>query len=634
MKKLKKLLSILFAAVMIFGSVAVGVTGFDFGDIGIKAEAAKFFEDGYYTFRKDDGELRITDCDNSISGTVVIPSEVKGYTVTSIGSMAFYGCSGITKITVPNSITFIDSSAFENCIALESVILPDNPMEISGSAFNNTQVYNDESNWNNDLLYIGNHLIGAKKTISGRCEVEESTKSIASAAFYGCNNLTEISFGENSKLGVIGVSAFRECSSLKAVNIPLSVNKIGDYAFARCSEIKTIEIPDGVTEISNYLFWDCTNLTSVSLPGSVLKIGEYAFSECSTLIDLIIPNCVTSIGKLAFADCVNLTQIVVPDSVKSIGIAAFQDCNGLTQIVLSDNITTISKDLFAGCYGLTNIIIPDGVTNIEELAFPVKMNSTLEYIHIPESVENIEARTTVTGYDPKICSEKDDCYAKTYAEQMGFDFEVCEGHAVSHTHSYTSRTTKDSTCVEQGIRTYTCSCLDEYEENLPLAKHIEGEWETVVKATTDQEGKAVKKCIVCNMIMEEKVLEKLNPDDVIEELANVIKLPSTTTIGYGDAIILHADLQNMPAGGTIKWTASNDNFEFDVRDNGASCKITPRKSGGTTFTATIYDANNNVVGEDMQEMTSKAGFFDKIIAFFKGLFGLTKTYENVFKDRI
>ena len=110
-----------------------------------------------------------------------------------------------------------------------------------------------------------------------------------------------------------------------------------------------------------------------------------------------------------------------------------------------------------------------------------------------------------------------------------------------------------------------------------------------------------------------------------------IRTPSTTTISYGDAIILHADVQNMPEGTTIKWTASNNNFNFDVRENGASCKITPAKSGDTTFTATAYDANGNVISEDTQKMISKAGFFDKIIAFFKGLFGLTKTIPEMFK---
>lgn len=106
----------------------------------------------------------------------------------------------------------------------------------------------------------------------------------------------------------------------------------------------------------------------------------------------------------------------------------------------------------------------------------------------------------------------------------------------------------------------------------------------------------------------------------------VIKSPSTTTISYGDSIILHADLtQTLPSDWLIKWESSNGNFDMRVSEDGTTCKISPNSSGDATFTATVYDADGNAISSDEQTMTSKAGFFDKIIAFFKGLFGLTKT---------
>ncbi len=117
-----------------------------------------------------------------------------------------------------------------------------------------------------------------------------------------------------------------------------------------------------------------------------------------------------------------------------------------------------------------------------------------------------------------------------------------------------------------------------------------------------------------------------------DNIAADIRTPSETTISYGDSIILHADLaETLPSGYYIKWTASNGNFDFVVSSDGTACKITPASSGDTTFTATVYDAEDNAVSYDEQEMTSKAGFFQKIIAFFKKLFGLTKTFEQVFR---
>ena len=113
--------------------------------------------------------------------------------------------------------------------------------------------------------------------------------------------------------------------------------------------------------------------------------------------------------------------------------------------------------------------------------------------------------------------------------------------------------------------------------------------------------------------------------EITNRTANIsICTPSVTNINYGDRIILYADVSNIPEGGYVKWSASNRNFSYTVSSNGAACVITPSSSGDTTFTATICDAKGNVVSSDNQTMTAKAGFFDKIIAFFKKIFGSTK----------
>ena len=111
-----------------------------------------------------------------------------------------------------------------------------------------------------------------------------------------------------------------------------------------------------------------------------------------------------------------------------------------------------------------------------------------------------------------------------------------------------------------------------------------------------------------------------------------IRNPSTTTIKYGDKIILHADMNEaLPSGWTIKWTADNGNFSYSVSADGPTCTISPNKSGSTNFKAIVYDEKGNVICEDTQSMTSKAGFFDKIGAFFRKLFGSTKTIPQLFK---
>lgn len=113
----------------------------------------------------------------------------------------------------------------------------------------------------------------------------------------------------------------------------------------------------------------------------------------------------------------------------------------------------------------------------------------------------------------------------------------------------------------------------------------------------------------------------------------IIRTSSTTTINYGDSIWLHAEISGeIPTGSKIIWTPSNNNFEIvEVSTDGLSCKITPVSSGTTAFTVSVVDADEKVLSTDTQDMTSKAGLWQKIVAFFKKIFGITKTYPELYK---
>lgn len=129
---------------------------------------------------------------------------------------------------------------------------------------------------------------------------------------------------------------------------------------------------------------------------------------------------------------------------------------------------------------------------------------------------------------------------------------------------------------------------------------------------------------------------KAIPDSPSVEYEISIQKPSQSEITYGDRIILHATIEfEMPAGYYIEWTTDNANFTIvETSDDGKTCTITPSVSGETTFTATVYDADGNAVGTDTQTMTAKAGFFQKIIAFFKKLFSLTKIIPEAFRTEV
>ena len=198
-----------------------------------------------------------------------------GNGVENIGYDAFRCCTGLTSITIPDSVTSIGSSAFEYCTGLTSVTIPDSVTSIGISAFDNTGYYNNTKNWEDNVLYIGNHLIKANDEISGSYTIKSGTRTIADYAFFCCTGVTDITIPDS--VTSVGSYAFEYCTGLTNVIIGNSVKRIGDHAFEDCTGLTNVIIGNSVTSIGAWVFYDCTNLTSVTIPKSVMYIGSDAF---------------------------------------------------------------------------------------------------------------------------------------------------------------------------------------------------------------------------------------------------------------------------------------------------------------------------------------------------------------------
>ena len=148
----------------------------------------------------------------------------------------------------------------------------------------------------------------------------------------------------------IGEKAFKDCSRLTSLTLPVGITSIGYDAFAYCSGLTSLTLPAGITSIGEYAFYGCSGLTSLNLPAGITEIGEYAFSRCSGLTSLTLPAGITSIDKYAFSGCSRLTSLTLPAGITSIGEFAFSYCSGLTSIyVYAEKVPRIGRYAFEGC---------------------------------------------------------------------------------------------------------------------------------------------------------------------------------------------------------------------------------------------------------------------------------------------
>ena len=317
----------------------------------------------YYKWINNKTELAVSCCgsnydsySNEYTGNVVIPESVvyegNTYSVTSISSSAFWDCSGLTSVTIPNSVTSISSFGFTGCSGLISIKVE-----------NGNQTYDSRNNCNAIIEKSTNTLIvGCKNTI-----IPNSVTSIGYNAFYFCSGLTSIIIPNS--VTSIGNSAFFGCSGLTSITIPNSVTSFGSATFSNCSGLTSVTIPNSVTSIGSAAFQGCSGLTSVTIPNSVTSIGDHAFWDCSGLTSITIPNSVTSICEFAFYNCSDLTSVTIPNSVSYIGYCAFGYCSGLTSVTIPNSVIYIGEYAFYHCSGLTSVTIPNSVTSIGQYAF-------------------------------------------------------------------------------------------------------------------------------------------------------------------------------------------------------------------------------------------------------------------------
>ena len=371
-----------------------------------EAKSGEFTVDDiwYYYTNEDDDEVGVMySKSGEYSGDVVIPSTVtyngKQYTVTSIGSKAFSGCTRLKKVTIPNSVTNIGDNAFSECRGLKAVTIGNSVTSIGSGAFTYCS-YLTEVTIPNSVTNIGgwafSYCTGLTTVVwnARSSQIPLSEFGNPMPPFSNCDRLTDFVFGEEvehipaylcynltslknlvigNSVTTIGNSAFSDCTGLTTVtwnarNVQ-DFQSTGGRPFSNCKNLTEFVFGDEVEHIPAYLCYKLTTLKNLVIGNSVTSIGEWAFHRCTSLTEVTIPNSVTTIGGLAFYSCTGLKTVTIGNSVKSIGSWAFSSCTSLTAITIPNSVTSIESGTFFSCTGLTEVTIPNSVTSIGSRAF-------------------------------------------------------------------------------------------------------------------------------------------------------------------------------------------------------------------------------------------------------------------------
>jgi|GEM_PF-985749 len=326
------------------------------------------------SYEINNNEVTITNCDETASGVLTIPTMIDGYKVTAIKDHAFNACEKITEIVIPDGVTTIGSYAFSWCDGLTKITLPN------------------------------------------------SITSFGVGAFIGCSGLKKVSLPMS--ITKLSDTIFSDCTSLTSVALPTGIITIGQRAFDNCVSLKSIVIPDSVVEIGTSAFRNCKKLIYVSLPSEITCLSVSVFSGCSSLTDIELTEKIESIEANAFLNCTSLEEILIPSSTSSISVFAFDGCASLNCIyvnennakyssdsegvlysadkktlikypigkevisyTINDDVTEIGDYAFKGSNKLKEILICDGLTKIGQYSF---LNCTnIDTIKISKNVEQI-----------------------------------------------------------------------------------------------------------------------------------------------------------------------------------------------------------------------------------------------------
>ena len=287
----------------------------------------------FFTTTETEGIVTITGINNvykeentikyeGYTGTLVIPSTLKDGNVSTISANAMKNITNINKLYIQEGITTIDASAFYGCSQMNKLIIPDTVTKLGGNAF-----YQCTGLTNITLPITLNLKDGS-----------------AAAGFVNSTGIKEVTLTKGN--------------GGEGVDYNSNTNKGLPWYYSKENEI-TIKLEEGITKIGSYMFAYTTGIKSINIPKTVESIGDYAFSNCGNWDEEIDISNVSNIGINAFYQCLKIKgNLNFSNKLASIPSNTFYRCEQMNKLVIPDTVTELGVNAFYGCTGLTNITLP------------------------------------------------------------------------------------------------------------------------------------------------------------------------------------------------------------------------------------------------------------------------------------
>lgn len=324
--------------------------------IALLPEKVSAYVEGKLTYEINTDEVRITDCEEDATN-IEIPSMLQGRPVTEIAEEAFYNCTKLETVTIPEGIKYIEREAFSNCNSLTSIILPESVTSIGIYAFQNC----------NKLESV---------------QLPSNMQGITEGAFYNCTSLKNINLPDN--LTEIYAFAFENCTSLENIVLGEKITDIKTRAFQGCSSLKSINIPKSLTYLSQGIFAGCTNLQDMTILPTVTEIMEGSFEgEYENLKLYVVRGSIAE--EYAIKNNIPFELYELPEKEAELTFRLVKDeITGMREAIVIGGdklatkatipslykgypVTQIEDEVFKENLGLKSVVIPNGVREVRKL---------------------------------------------------------------------------------------------------------------------------------------------------------------------------------------------------------------------------------------------------------------------------